>query len=402
MSSSVKIPTINANGPTQEKEDTHIQQLLDQLNCIPKDAEALRIDHDTPSNTEWSLLSKHFTSLKELELEAGYNEDLNDKSMPTHWPLERLQISSSCASLIETPYIREGRVKHLVLLLTSGLRFEGPTSQQLLDEHKSAIKRGEEKADFITLNEGTPEERKIEVTYLPVLVGKWFFNKHFNGAANSEDGAQTISIERTEKVHLEKLEIIENDATDTFNRMVLAMPPITMGITILNVRSTSGLDFHYTPADLFGQFLSQMPCLDTLALSIGDVYQDPNYLSGFYKLFPSTLSTLRFRGPVCLALDPRWDEWVAAFAREDYLPGLKRLSFVLDLDYPERVDGEEGGARRPVNEVSVERLCAAKTGCERLYEVVRKRGIDVEPFVDRWAERSRGGLKKVDERWGMI
>ncbi|KAK2814185.1 hypothetical protein FQN49_008270 [Arthroderma sp. PD_2] len=394
--STVEIPTIKVNGPHEEKEDTHIQQLLDQLSGIPNDAEALRVDHDTPSDTEWSLLSKHFTSLKNLELEAGHNEELNDKSMPTHWPLERLQISSSCASLVENPYILDGRVKHLILLLTSGLRFEGPTSKELQDEHKAAIERGEEKADFITVHEGTPEERKIEITYLPGMVSKWMFNKYANGDG-SQKSQVTASREPPEEVHIETLEIIENDATDTFNRMTLALPHVAMNVTTLNVRSTSGLDFHFTPADFFGQFLPQIPALKTLVLSLGDIYPDPNHLPGFYELFPPTLSTLRFRGPVCLAMDPRWNEWVDSFADPEYLPDLKTLSFVLDLDYPARKEGEDEGPRKPV-EVTAERLHEAKVGCERLYAAARKRGVTVEPFVDRWAE-GRSWLKQVDERW---
>lgn len=64
--------------------------------------------------------------------------------------------------LLRTPFVLEGRVPHLSLLFTRGLRFEGLTRHELQLEHREAIKRGETEGDFITLHEGTPEERKID------------------------------------------------------------------------------------------------------------------------------------------------------------------------------------------------------------------------------------------------
>ncbi|CBF87417.1 predicted protein [Aspergillus nidulans FGSC A4] len=54
----------------------------------------LLIEEEPPSNTEWAILCDHFTSTCELEINSGFNEDLNDKHMPVQWPLERLVLSA--------------------------------------------------------------------------------------------------------------------------------------------------------------------------------------------------------------------------------------------------------------------------------------------------------------------
>ncbi|PIG90335.1 hypothetical protein AARAC_008001 [Aspergillus arachidicola] len=162
----------------REDSENHGEDLISQLKSIPSDITALRIEEDAPSDKEWAILGSHFTDIQSLELESGFNEDLNDKELPLHWPLKRCQLSSACGEVTLTPHIRQGRVSHLILLLTSGIRFEGPTSSELSKAHSQAIARGEEKADYITVKEGTPEERQNQITSIPELASKWMINKY--------------------------------------------------------------------------------------------------------------------------------------------------------------------------------------------------------------------------------
>lgn len=91
--------TITAQGPHNEHKDEedHREALLEQLEDIQKEIQSLKIDDDTPSDTEWRLIGDHFSVIQNLEMEGGFNEELNDKLIPTHWPIERLLISSPCS-----------------------------------------------------------------------------------------------------------------------------------------------------------------------------------------------------------------------------------------------------------------------------------------------------------------
>jgi hypothetical protein len=130
---------VKVAGPWAEKKAGHQDTLLSQLEQIPRDIKFLRIEDDTPSNSEWSLLGDHFTQIQDLEIRTGWNENLNDEKIPLHWPLERLYIDSACGEVVRSHFVLEGKVKHLILLLTSGLRFEGPTTQELRRANSEAI-----------------------------------------------------------------------------------------------------------------------------------------------------------------------------------------------------------------------------------------------------------------------
>jgi hypothetical protein len=236
--------TVQVEGPHEAEHAGHGDRLLSQLQKIPKGIQTLQIKKDTPSNTEWSLLGNHFTGIKNLEMNSGFNEELNDEIMPLHWPLERLLVSSACAEVVRNRFVIEGKVKHLILLLTSGLQFEGPTTVELRRADKEAIARGEKEPKYITLYEGTPEEKKVELTIIPDLVLQFMnekYTKPNGGLEVNEDRAPTSPPEPHSKVKSElasasinqqvkllpkevtvdltKLEILENDAIDTFNRM---------------------------------------------------------------------------------------------------------------------------------------------------------------------------------------
>jgi hypothetical protein len=379
--------------------------LLSQLRHIPNTIQNLRIEEDTPSDLEWSILGNHFSYIKELEMDTGYNESLNDQKVPLHWPIERLLISSACAELVQTRFVIEGKVKHLTLLLTSGLRFEGPTSEELMKAHHQAIERGEMESRFLIVHEGTPEERKIQISFLPELVVDWMINhngKFETTQERTESFPDEISdlekmqsetpklLPKEVSVNLETLEILENNAIDTFDRMTLALPHVVLNVSTLNLRSTYRHDFSYTNEELFPQFLSRLQLLTTFVLSVGEIFERPSLLPELYQHFPPNLTTLRFRGPISLLQSGQWSNWIQTFGSSDYLPNLKRLSFVLDIHY-------ESKGRSPA-EAPDEMLRDARLACEELYAVTRRRGVSIEPFYDTWSERVNI-FKQVDQRW---
>ncbi|GIK01788.1 hypothetical protein Aspvir_005829 [Aspergillus viridinutans] len=392
--------TVKVKGPHETEHDDHRDLLLAQLGKIPRDIQFLEITEDTPSDVEWALLGKHFSNIKDLEMRTGFNEELNDAELPTHWPLERLFVSDACAEVFRSPFVLEGRVTHLVLLLTSGLRFEGPTSQELYRANKEAISRGEKEAKYMTVREGTPEEKKIELVWLPELVAEAMNERYAGTRATppliTDNDLPLLPKEVPSK--MEKLEILENDAIDTFNRMTIALPHVVENLSTLNIRSTHGLDFHFTTEELFACLLPQLPKLRTFVLSVGDIFKDENLLPTLYSLFPPNLSTLRFRGPASLGRSSEWANWVKAFASSDFLPNLKRLSFVLDLHYE---TPREGASRMKLVAAPEDILRDAQDACKQLYSAVEQRGVILEPFQDKWSNHC-ALLKQVDERWMQL
>jgi hypothetical protein len=377
--------TIQVKGPSEETKSDHGSHLKEQLVSIPKNTKYLQVEGDTPSDAEWTILGSHFSHIENFHLRAGFNENLNDGGMPLHWPLMKLEFSDSVSEVFRTPFVLEGRVSHLSLFFTCGLRFEGSTSDELLVEHREDIKRGKVEGDFITLHEGTPEERKVEVTYLPSLVAD-HINKIFT------DPERRLKEPPAGPYNLQTLEIWENDAIDTFNRMALSLPHLVGNLRSLRIRSTSGLDFHYTHEHLFREILPQLSKLQSLNLSVGDVFQDPTYLPTIYKIFPPNLTELYFRGPSSLFESKEWSNWVQALESKEFLPNLQKLAFVLDLHYEEDESGRKTEGPAPAA-----LLYQARIACQPIYDIARRRGISVvempaEPEIEAL-------LRPVDERW---
>ncbi|KAE8392487.1 hypothetical protein BDV23DRAFT_170989 [Aspergillus alliaceus] len=329
------------------KSENHGQNLVGQLKSIPSHITALRIE-DTPSNEEWAILGSHFTNVQSLEMDTGWNEDLNDKELPLHWQLERYKLGSASGEVIGTPHIRQGRVRHLILLLTSGLRFEGPTTN--------------EKADYITVREGPPEERKIEITFIPELVQTWTYNKY----SGKQDPPLDEDNHPPTTINMRTLEIIENDAIDALCRMAIALPHLVANLTTLTIRSTHCQDFHFTNECMIQELLPQLSGLEMLRLSIGEIIRERN--------------------------------WIKAFESETFLPYLRRLSFVLDLYYEPRENVTPGGRKRDEKKAPVHILHEARAACEPLYEAARKRGIMIEQLYDPWSDEC-ATLRQVDGRW---
>jgi len=382
----VRIPWAGVEGET-----TDIDDVQTQLQNIPKDTRYLRIDETAPSNDHWALLGAHFTAIENLELESGFEELLNDRNIPLHWPLQRLELRSATSELAQSPFIRQGRVPHLSLLLTCGLRFVGPTSDELQRLHKEDIERGDKKAEYIKVYEGTPEEREIEIIYLPDLVVH-YMNKHYCGPDAKEDPENEPPVG---PINMKTLEIFENDAIDTFSRMTQALPHIVSNLQTLRISSTSGLDFQYLPEEPFRYILPTMDNLEVFNLTVGEIFQDPSYLPTFYKALPPNLTTLYFRGPTSLCRSEHWPDWLKSFESETFLPKLKQLAFVLDLHYEAKPNK---WGRRKTTTPPVEVLRQAREACDRLYSIARKRGINIVNMpVDH--DSMSHLFEPVDARW---
>ncbi|KAJ6503317.1 hypothetical protein C8R47DRAFT_1316561 [Mycena vitilis] len=423
-----------------------------QLKTAPRDADTLHLIKDTPSDAAWDLLSDHFVSVKDLFMDSGWDERLNDEKIPLHWPLEKLTISSSCGEVCKSPWIVEGRVPHLVLYYTCGLRFEGPTTEELVQAHKEAGKVAPRKP-------GDP----ISIIWVSDLADEWLKNKHANqefASSSDEDGP---------KSQLKTLEIINNDARDTLFRYILAHPNLIDPVETLNLDVSSMHDLRLAWQGVLEDVLPQLVQLRTLVLTLGDHYHDRTQLPDFFKYLPPNLRVLRFRSSVSLAVNEDVVErWVKAFADPAFLPGLERLSFVLDL-----VDGEEAkmaleassklpgkavteaeweesrkvavteeeesnvdGAASPSDErteaeekepgedagdgtvqaegatpaaptirtgPSDETLARAKRACERVHRAAESRGVEVQPFTGEWNTVFAGIKRKpIDERWEKL
>lgn len=455
--------SINDDDPNPERE------LLPQLKAIPKDAEALTIDNNVPSDSDWAALGDHFTSIRDLKLHAGWNEELNDEKLPLHWPLERLFFADSCGETFRSPWVLEGRVKHLILLGTAGLRFEGPTTSELIEANREAIARGEREKETITVRKDTPDERQIEINFVPDLVQGWMRDKYAEKPQVEYDA--TESRPKPPPMQLQTLEIIENDALDAFSRFVLANADRgadPSNLTTLVLRSTNGYDFGQTAPQMFRQILPQMTELKTLVLTVGEktfqkweeggedekeeeknsgtasrnagqeagkeeeatVEKIPtstestnkknseegtsSLLTTLYTSLPPTLQCLRFRGPASLTASPAWPHWVATFSSPTFLPDLKTLSFVLDLDVGGDGLKKEKGSERELGEAELkekekekvetetEALRKAKRECERLWEGASTRGVEVEAFRDHWIEEWPRMITDVDPRWAGL
>lgn len=373
-----------------DPEPEHQSQLKEQLQSIPKDTKYLRLDDETPSDKEWSLVANHFSSVDNLELESGFSEMLNDRPIPEHWPLKRLELRSACGEVVQTPFIREGRVPHLSLLLTSGLRFTGPTTNELPKEHKKDVERGEVKAEHIIHDEGTPEEKKIEVIHVPEIV-----SRHMNKCSDKELELKLGQGHLFEQTNMRTLEIFENDAIDTFSRMAHALPHVVDNLQTLRIRSTAGLDFVYVGEEAFRHILPELKNLKTLNLTVGNVFQDPEYLPTLHKILPPNLTTLFFRGPTSLCQSSHWSDWVRAFESKDFLPHLQRLSFVLDIHHTEEKNGWGYGKVIPA---PAGNLYQGRVACETIYGIARRRGVSIEHMPPE-PEAENRLFEPVDDRW---
>lgn len=294
-------------------------------------------------------------------------------------------ISGVCGEVTKSPHILQGLVKHLILYFTSEMRFEGPRSDELSRAYQEAIDRGEAQAEYIPGS-------KIQLINITKLGQEWIAQKYGDSSAKAELEPENRPVEGQES-RLRTLEIIENDALDTFQRMCAAIPHVVEKVSTLNLRSTSGRpDFSWTEERSFAKILPQLTDLQTLKLSVGEVFHEETTLPALYTSLPPNITTLHFRGPISLCRSGRWEEWVTAFSVDTFLPKLQRLAFVLDIHY------EEGKHNKELADAPEEDLLQARAACGRLYEGARRRGITIEPLLDEWADK-HVCVRPVDGRW---
>ncbi|PGH18950.1 hypothetical protein AJ80_04277 [Polytolypa hystricis UAMH7299] len=303
-----------------------LEYIKSQLPALPQTSEQLTIDYDTPTDEEWQIITNHFTSI------------------PLHWPLERLDFNSPCGLLVQTPWVIEGRVKHLRLTYTCGLRFGGPTNNKLVKSYDEKIEKAE------------VEECKvngIKIMSLPELAHEWLV-KNFTEPPPppSQEGRYITEVDvkeeeikkeakdnaanlqppaQAQQPNLETFGIIENDVHDTLVRLLLARPEIFNNLKTLYLRATNGCDLHIQDGSILPQILPLLTELKSLTLVLGNEYGNPKYLTEIYQRLPANVETLHFRSMASLARTEEWKEWVRAFGGGEFLPNLRRLSVVLDL-----------------------------------------------------------------------
>lgn len=399
--------------------------LESQLSKIPRDTATLTVMDDTPTDAEWSQLSKHFTSIKDLTLDSGFDEDLND-NIPLQWPLQRLTFINACGERVQTPWVLEAKVKHLRLAFAMELRFGGPSSNELVKAQKERVERGEEQE--IKTSNG------ITITFLPELAKTWFRDEYERRRKSNDEGCDESS-------SLETLEILENDVHDVLLRMGVSAPRVFSSLKTLHLRATNACDFYYCE-DVLIQVLPQVQTLETLDLTLGLEYSDPTNLTELHKHLPPSLRTLRFRSTAELAKSETWPEWVRSFEDPKFLPQLERLSFLLDLhpkdsrqlemqrkkhrkaqeaesenqESPSAPGCEVESQTNPANieyaqasegqkqtpgktyKVGTDDLRRAKRACEEIWKAAGTRNIAVEAFVDDFPSHFPY-QRPPDDRW---
>lgn len=160
--------SITVQGPHEVSQPDHESQLQTQLQSIPKTTTELLIGGDTPLDPEWALLGAHFSAVENLKLEGhSHNQDLNDKLIPLHRPLQQLTLFSPYRELVQSPFVRKGLVGHPILFYACYLRFEGPTTDNLSLAEQEALSRGETGFKPVTAKLSKPDEKKIEVVDFP-------------------------------------------------------------------------------------------------------------------------------------------------------------------------------------------------------------------------------------------
>ncbi|KAL2827372.1 hypothetical protein BDW59DRAFT_56992 [Aspergillus cavernicola] len=210
-------------------------------------------------------------------------------------------------------------------------------------------------------------DTKIQLINITELAHNWTSKKYTSG--NSTPEAENLPV-GGEEIRLQTLDIIENDALNTFQRMTLALPHIVKNITTLTLRSTSYPDFSWLGEGLFGEILPQLTNLETLNISIGEVFREETSLADLYTWLPANLTTPHFRGPISLCRSERWEERVTAFGSAEFLPNLQRLAFVLDLHYEKTTPD-----RKKLEDAPEELLQLARGACVNgLYSAARHRG----------------------------
>ncbi|KAL2021849.1 hypothetical protein VTK56DRAFT_6623 [Thermocarpiscus australiensis] len=398
-----KVKGINAHDQPRKDATHDLDTVLAQIN--PK-TEILHIAGDTPSNDEWVQLGRHLTNLRALKVETGWDECWVDHNFPLTWPLKLLVIASACGERISTPAVLEGRIEHLVLLLTCGLRFEGPRTSELMKNAEPISTIPREKAPWAAKIENAMSqatgEQPAEIKVYSVLHEwmKWLDNKYGGKKTQFWSGCEGVPPSR-----MKKLEIVGNDAITMLSYMALARFHLLTGLESLTIHSTFGNDMKVVPpANYFLVYLQVLLNLKELRLTLGSETVSRLFKRAaagtqafLHECLPPNLETLYFRGPVTTA--SQLDHFTAALADNNFLPLLKHISIVLDL--PDMESSETKGSK--LKEAPLEELKTAKRTCRRLLNAAARRGVIVEDYHDPWCEVYQyPSFTKVDSRWAEI
>ncbi len=364
---------------------------------VDSKAEILHLVGAVPSNGQWEALGRHFTSVRFLNIGAGWDEDWNDGKFPLHWPLELLFISDSGGERITTPAIMDGRITHLILFYACEMRSEGPVTKELMRDaeqlHFIPHKRMAPDSEAETAKSEGERPTGVHVFSVPHELHRWVYDKYAGRKiVLSTDGKSDPPSA------MKSLQILGNDALQMLTFMALAKFHLVGSLESLTLDSQSKTDLLHVPPGLFLAVLPGLLGLQHLKLTLGShVYAALlNAAEGqpfLHTAVPANIETLHFRGPVSMAA--HLDEFAAAVGSDDFLPKLKRISFVLD-------QSDNVRASNSPTEPSLEQLRTAHIACKKVWDAAAERGIAVEELWEPWVEEHAGLFKAVDNRWAVL
>jgi hypothetical protein len=381
-------------------EDGNRGALQDVLAAVDPKTETLHITGAVPNNDQWEALGRHFTNVRFLKVGAGWDEDWIDDKFPLNWPLELLLVSDAGGERVTTPAIMEGRIKNLVLFYACELRFEGPVTEELMKgaeqlhfiPHKKATPDAQFEQQGATTQESSgTEPAGAKVFSDPHEVNKWVYNKY---------AGRSIVLDPHRKVGppsaMTSLQILGNDAFQMLTFMAVAKFHLIASIKQLALDSRGGEDLVHFPPGLFLAVLPGLAELEHLKITFGSAAY-ATLLEGaegqpfLHAALPANIETLHFRGPVSMV--PHLDAFAAAFASNDFLPNLRRISFV--LDQPDKSSDSP-------DEPSLDQLREAHARCREVLDAAAARGVLVDEFREPWVEEHSGLFKLVDNRWAVL
>ncbi|KAL2193091.1 hypothetical protein P885DRAFT_72433 [Corynascus similis CBS 632.67] len=401
----------------QEGDENVLPNLGAVLAKIDRETEILHIKGDVPTNDQWEVLGQHFTGVRFLFVATGWDENWIDEKFPLNWPLELLMIADAISERISTPVILEGRVKHLVLYFTHGLRFEGPSFEELMKNAKPV--------DFLPADEGEIESNQnhdgITIFSFPHEWAKWFQATYANKTVQFSPNLPPPE-NHTPPIHLRTLSVLGNDALQQLTYLAMAHFPLLAAVESLTVCSATGNDLDVVPGSLVLEYLPLLPRLRNLTVTFGAATYDEllkattrngKPSSHLRAAIPQGVEILRLRGPASVAAGGGLDEFAAALKAEEkndggsrgkreedgskkerklFLPRLKHLALLMDLP-----DSDEPDDKAPLAQ-----LHAAHAACQRVLDAATSRGVAIERFEEPWVEDSAILFRPVDERWETV
>ncbi|KAF2141556.1 uncharacterized protein K452DRAFT_287519 [Aplosporella prunicola CBS 121167] len=343
------------------------QPVQPQLVNEHRDAEYLKLDN-VNEDADWGLVNDHFKSVKELYMDGGWDEELHDDKVPPHWPLEKITLSGACdLKACRSRWITKGLVKHLVLYYPCHLLVENLKLAELdKDEH---------------------------------ILPEKYHGKMIKWTAAEEDPRFDWEQHMPYKPKLEILEISENDARDTIFIWASSSPHLLRRLRTLSLIAWNGCDLWYTPGEGLELVLPHLTNLETLVIGLDDIYKDAKQLAQIFDALPPNIHTLRFRGSRSLARDDadHYQKWINKFDDPAFLPKLKTLSFILDLEDRHAHEG------RDIEQIEGPPVTTAeaKRATERFCQAAERRGVKVEPFFGSWTESFTLALDRtpIDPEW---